>query len=102
MNQVPENIRKSEIQARLIAYYVVFAMITVALMSYFAYNQAARALRSSVEDKLGTVANLKVTFLDQWVDQQQRNAILLASLPELRKYSGILLDPQSVPYDRNR
>jgi PAS domain S-box-containing protein len=101
MNKIPAGIHKPTIQARLISYYAIFALVTVALMAYFAYLQAARALRSSVEDKLDTVANLKANFLNQWVDEEQRNAILLASLPELRKYSGALLDPNAVADDRN-
>ena len=95
------NIFKSKIQTRLIVYYVAFALTTVALVTYFAYTQAAKSLRSTVEDKLHTVAELRVDFLNHWVDEQQRNAIFLASLPELRKLSGILLNPEVMPADRN-
>lgn len=96
------NILKSKIQTRLIAYYVAFAIATVASVTYFAYTQAAKSLRSTVEDKLHTVAGLKVDFLNRWVDEQRRNAIFLASLPELRKLSGILLNPESRPVDRSQ
>jgi PAS domain S-box-containing protein len=95
MTIFPVQVRKARIQTRLITYYVVFALVTVTLMAYFAYAQAARSLRSSVEDKLTTVAELKVDFLKQWVDQEQRNAVLFASLPELRQLSGVLLAPDS-------
>ena len=95
------NILKSKIQTRLIVYYVAFAITTVASVTYFAYTQAVKSLRSTVEDKLHTVAELKVDFLNRWVDEQQRNAIFLASLPELRRLSGILLNPEILPVDRN-
>lgn len=102
MNKFTEKFPRSKIQTRLIAYYVIFAILTVAGVAYFAYTQAARSLRSTVEDKLETVAELKVDFLDQWVDEQRRNAILLASLPELREQAGQLLNDDSDPSDRRR
>ena len=96
-----KNILKPKIQNRLIVYYVVFAIVTVTSVAYFAYIQAAKSLRSTVEDKLQTVADLKVSFLNHWVDAQQSNAIFLGRLPELRTLSGILLDPESLSVDRN-
>jgi len=91
-----------KIQTRLIVYYVTFAVITVAFVAYVSYTQAAKSLRSTVEDKLDTVAELKMDFLNQWVDDQQRNAIFLTSLPELRTLAGILLNPDSLPGDREQ
>jgi hypothetical protein len=102
MVNLSQNIQKSKIQTQLIAYYVAFAVVTVASVTYFAYAQAVNSLRSTVEDKLHTVAELKVDFLNDWVDQQQSNALFLASLPELRLLSGKLLNPNSLPADRNR
>jgi len=94
------NARNSKIQIRLIVYYAVFAIITLALVAYFAYTQAAKSLRSTVEDKLQTIADLKVNSLNQWVDEQQGNAIFLSSLPELRALSGKLLNLESSPDDK--
>jgi PAS domain S-box-containing protein len=92
--------RKSKIQTSLIVYYVVFAIVTLSLVAYFAYTQAAKSLRSTLEDKLHTVTELKVNFLNHWVDEQQSNAIFLSSLPELRALSGELLNPESSPADQ--
>src|SRR5262245_43960811 len=102
MNKLPERIQKSNIQTRLITYYIGFAITTVALVAYFAYAQAESSLRSSVQDKLGIVAKLKVDFLNQWVDEQQSNAIRLASLPALRRLLGHVLNPDTASTDRNR
>src|SRR5258708_25894743 len=93
------SVRTSKIQTRLIVYYAVFAIITLASVAYFAYTQAAKSLRSTVEDKLQTIADLKVNSLNQWVDEQQGNAIFLSILPELRALSGKLLNPESSPDD---
>jgi len=56
------------------------------------YNQAAQSLQSTVEDKLNTMTELKKNSLDQWVDEQQRNAVFLANLPEMRSLSGGFLN----------
>ena len=90
------------IQARLIVYYTIFAVITVAFVAGVAYTEAAVSLRANVEEKLVTVAGLKMDFLNQWVNDQQRNVIFLASLPELRTLSGTLLDPASPAQERAR
>ena len=87
--------RQPKIQTRLVIYYVTFAVITVVMVIYFAYTQATHSLQTTVEDKLNTVAELKKDSLNQWVDEQQRNAIFLASLPELRLLSGKLLNSES-------
>jgi PAS domain S-box-containing protein len=100
MKTLPEQFQKYRIQTRLIFYYIVFAITTVALVAYFAYAQAEQSLRSSVQDKLETVARLQVDFLNQWAADQQSNALLLASLPELRLLSGKVLDPDSALVER--
>ncbi len=97
-----KDLRHSKIQIRLIVYYAAFAITTVAFVAYIAFTQAAKLLLSTVEDKLDTIAELKMDFLDQWVDDQQRNAIFLTSLPELRRLSGILLDSDSLPVEQER
>lgn len=92
--------RSSKIQNRLVRYYVIFAVITVALVTCLTYTQAARSLRLTVEDKLGTVAALKVDNLNRWVNEQQSTAVFLASLPELRALAGMMLNPDSPPQER--
>jgi PAS domain S-box-containing protein len=87
--------RQPKIQTRLVIYYVTFAVITVVMVIYFAYTQATYSLQTTVEDKLNTVAELKKDSLNQWVDEQQRNAVFLSSLPELRVLSGKLLNTES-------
>jgi len=90
----------SKIQTRLVVYYATFAVITVAAVTYFAYTQAVQSLRFTVEEKLSTIAELKQDSLNQWVDEQQRNAVFMASLPELRTLSGKLLASDSSLIDR--
>ncbi|MBK9925542.1 MAG: GAF domain-containing protein [Anaerolineales bacterium] len=95
-----EGFRITKIQTRLVWYYIVFAVFTVALVTYLTYTQAARSLRLTLEDKLSTIATLKEGTLNQWVDDQQGTAIFLASLPELRRLAGIMLDPDVPPQNQ--
>src|SRR5215213_11927978 len=88
------------IQTKLIVYYVTFALVMLATVTYFSYRQAVQSLRSTVEDKLGVIAELKIDSLTRWADEQQRNAVFLSSLPELRSLAGKLLDQESSQSDR--
>lgn len=101
MRQLPSLSKSLSIQNRLIIYYTTFALITLATVIYFSYTQAVQSLRSSVDDKLETIATLKIDSLDQWVDEQRRNAIFLSSLPELRTLSGRLLSSRSTPNEKS-
>lgn len=95
MYEFPKNTPRSKIQNRLVGYYIIFAVITVSLITYLTYTQAAQSLRLTVEDKLDTVALLEEDSLTQWVGKQQSTAIFLSSLPELRTLAGNLLNPES-------
>ena len=95
MSQLLSNHKNLSIQTRLFIYYTLFALVTLLTIMYFSYTQAVRALRSSVDDKLATIASLKIDSLNQWVDEQQSNAIFLGSLPELRSLAGKLLGDDS-------
>jgi nitrogen fixation/metabolism regulation signal transduction histidine kinase len=85
-------LQRLSIQTQLVVYYTTFAVITVGMVMFFAYNQAAQSLQTTVEDKLETVAQLKKNSLGQWMKQQQRNAIFLSNLPELRSLSGMFFN----------
>src|SRR5215213_4062696 len=100
MLQFPSMFHRLGIQAKLVIYYITFAVITLSMVTFFAYNQAVQSLQTTVEDKLHTTAELKTSSLNQWVDEQQRNAIFLANLPELRSLSGTLLNPELPLEDR--
>jgi PAS domain S-box-containing protein len=102
MRHLPFTRPTLSIQTRLIVYYTTFALITLLIVIYFSYTQAVRSLRSSVDDKLETIAALKVDSLSQWVDEQRGNAIFLSSLPELRALSGQLLNDNSTDEERSR
>lgn len=68
----------SSIQTRLVFYCITFAVIIIGTVIFFAYRQTV----------------LKASSLNQWVDEQQRNAVFLSNLPELRSLSGKLLNAE--------
>src|SRR5690242_19167860 len=92
MQQLFSILQRLNIQTKLVVYYTTFAIITVGTVMMITYNQAAQSLQSTVEDKLNTMTELKKNSLDQWVDEQQRNAVFLSNLPEMRSLSGGFLN----------
>ena len=90
-----KNLQNPRIQTRLIAYYAVFAVSTVVLVTYLTYTQAVASLYLAVEDKLNTIASLKEENLTGWMDDKQNFAIFLSSLPDIRALSGMMLNPAS-------
>jgi hypothetical protein len=95
MHHAPSSFQGVSIRTRLVIYYVTFALLTLIAVVYLSYRQAVRSIQMTMEDKLAVIADLQTKNLDHWVDEQQRNALFLASLPELRSYSGILMDVDS-------
>jgi PAS domain S-box-containing protein len=87
--------RPLKIQTRLVLYYTAFAVATVAAVVYFAYTQAARSLQVAAAARVDTIAELKRDSLTQWIEEQQRDVVLLASIPELRSLAEQLLRPES-------
>ncbi len=95
MQRFFSNFRQLKIQTRLVIYYAAFAVVTVTAVIYFAYTQASQSLRTAVEARLNTVAGLKKDGLTQWMEEQQRDAVFLANLPELQSLAEQLLSPDA-------
>ncbi len=100
MPPIPSFFRGFRIRTRLVIYYATFALLTLSAVVYLSYRQAVVSIQKTMEDKLAVIADLQMSELDHWVDEEQRNAIFLASLPELRSYAGILLEDDSTEESR--
>jgi PAS domain S-box-containing protein len=100
MPPIPSFFHGFRIRTRLVIYYATFALLTLSAVVYFSYTQAVVSIQKTMEDKLAVIADLQMNDLDYWVDEEQRNAIFLASLPELRSYAGILLEDDSTEESR--
>src|SRR5215208_3249454 len=95
MHRVVEQFQRFKIQTQLVVYYIAFVLFTLSTLVYFSYKQAVTSIQTTTEDKLQLIAASKKDSLDRWVNDQQKNAIFLASLPDLRSLSGELLHPNS-------
>jgi hypothetical protein len=101
MHDLFEIFRRFKIQTRLVVYYITFALITLSALVYFSYIQSVKFLQTTIEDKLRVITELKIDNLDRWVNEQQKNAVFLASLPELRSLSSQLLDSNSSKQEKD-
>ncbi len=80
------------LRARLVAYFLILSLLIVALAGYLAFFGARRALEQSVFDRLSVVAGLEEDQLRRWVEDQRREVVFLASLPELQTQTRVLLE----------
>jgi hypothetical protein len=84
--------------ARLVGYFLLLSLATVTLVGLIAYMRAREALQQSVFDRLVAVATLKEDELNRWIDDQRRDVVFIAWLPEVRAQAGLLLSgPTSDP-----
>ncbi len=89
---------KRSLLARLVGYFLLLSLATVSLVGLIAYIRAREALKQSVFDRLGAVATLKEDELNRWIDDQRRDVVFIAWLPEVRAQAGLLLSrPSSDP-----
>jgi signal transduction histidine kinase/HAMP domain-containing protein len=82
--------RKS-LMARLVGYFLLLSLAIVSLVGYVAYVRAREALLQSVFDRLEGVATLKEDELSRWIDDQRRDVVFIAWLPEVGREAGYLL-----------
>jgi C4-dicarboxylate-specific signal transduction histidine kinase len=77
--------------ARLVGYFLLLSLLTIGLVDYLVYVRATEALKQSLFSRLGAVATLKEDSLNRWVDEQRRDVVFIAWLPEARAQAGTLL-----------
>jgi signal transduction histidine kinase/CheY-like chemotaxis protein/HAMP domain-containing protein len=89
---------KKSLMARLVGTFLLLSLVTVSLVGLIAYSRAREALQGSVFDRLNAVATLKEDELNRWIDDQRRDVVFIAWLPEVRAQAGSLLGrPSSDP-----
>lgn len=93
------NLWKRSLLAQLVSYFSLLSVVTVCIVAIAAYNRARDSLQQSVLDRLTVATSLKAFQLDDWVDNQQRDVLLVSQMPEVRDRVAILVtrspgDPQ--------
>jgi signal transduction histidine kinase/HAMP domain-containing protein len=82
------------LMARLVSYFLLLALPSVVLVGYLANFQATDTLKQSVFERLNAVATLKEDGLNRWVEDQRRDVVFIAWLPEVQAQAGALLSHQ--------
>ncbi|HSJ52936.1 MAG TPA: ATP-binding protein [Anaerolineae bacterium] len=78
--------------ARLVGYFLFLSLLTAGLVGYAVYVQATDDLEQSVIDRLAAVASLKEDALTRWVNDQSRNLVFVAWMPNIQAQAGRALD----------
>jgi signal transduction histidine kinase len=85
--------------ARLVAYFLAIALITISLVGYVAYAGARNALEAAVLRRLSAVATLQEGELRRWVDHHTSDVQLLAGSPEIRRLATRAIASDSIATD---
>jgi len=87
---------EKSLMARLVRYFFILSLVMVSLVVMIAFTRSREALLKSIYDRLEAVATLKEDELNRWIDDQRRDVVFIAWLPEVGEQAGYLLSrPQT-------
>lgn len=75
---------RTSVQFRLVCSFLVLAWSSLAVVGYLAYARAYRELADSTTLSLAAVIAAQADELRHWMDAQQRDLLILASLPQVQ------------------
>jgi PAS domain S-box-containing protein len=84
-------IAKKSLLARIVIYFFLLSLSIVALLGTASYLFIIKDAKQAVLEKISAHATIKAEAIDRWVEEQARKAAFLSSLPELRRWSELLL-----------
>ncbi len=89
------SLRKS-LFARLISYFLLLAVIPLAVVGLIAYFQSQRTLRDNILNHLTTTATLKEDEINRWVESMKQDVQVVAQVPTVQEDARKLLtlDPE--------
>ena len=77
--RLPAVLRRS-LRARLVSYFLLLSVLTVVAVGAVVNVRATDDLREAVLERLNAAAELKLTALDGWLEEQRRVVVLVAGL----------------------
>jgi len=83
------------LQLKLIGSFSILSLVTVSVVALGAYELAKNSLKESVFQKLRVAASIKQDQIDEWFEDQYRDTLLSATLPEIKQQSQILFKSKS-------
>jgi PAS domain S-box-containing protein len=89
------------LRVRLVAYFLLLAGVTVAIVGAVVYVRATDDLMRSVFERLEAVAEVKADSLDRWIDEQRRNVVFVGSIPGLGDDARVYLGESASPGERD-
>ncbi|AFZ44139.1 histidine kinase HAMP region domain protein [Halothece sp. PCC 7418] len=69
---------------QLVGSFYLLSLVTVSIVAFTAYNRAKFYLTNSLFERLNVAVALRNYELEQWFNNQRREAILLAELPKTK------------------
>jgi PAS domain S-box-containing protein len=82
---------------RLIGYFLLISLPTIALVTGSSYLLARKALERSIFDRLEGTAESKAQQLANWVETQRREVLFIAGSAQVRAHAENLLNPRARP-----
>ncbi len=76
--------------ARLVLFFSLVMLVGVLLLGVLGYVRARSALRDATLLRLETMAVLKESEINRWVQDQQQSLLLISALPDLRAQTALL------------
>ena len=84
------NFLRKSLLYKLVGAFSLLSLVTVGLVTFIAYIRAKESLQESIFERLNVAISLKEFELNEWFDNQQRAAILLADSPDIKHRIRIL------------
>ena len=81
--------------SKLVIYYSLLSLITIASVAIAAYTLSKNALQESVFERLTVAASIKEDDIERWFRTQHQDILLTAKLPEVNRQSKLLLQDDS-------
>lgn len=88
-------LRKKSLFSKLVTYYSLLSLITIASVAVAAYILSKNALQQSVFDRLTVAASIKEYDIDQWFISQYQDVLLLAKLPEAKRLGKLIIQERA-------
>ena len=85
---------------RLVAAFLLPSLVALVLVASLTYQRAAAALRESVFERLDSIARVKESAFDAWVDHLLRDTVFFSELPEVAELAAILTADDTPPERR--
>ena len=81
--------------SRLVGYFLLISLPTVALVTGVSYLLARKALERSVFDRLEGTVDSKAQQILNWVETQRREVLYIAGGTQIKTYAEHLFDPKA-------